>query len=136
MKCRALLAIILVAALASPAPAHPLRRAERRFQRQVNAIRSDRGIAPLTHGDRLHRKARRHLARMMDCVCVFHSPKPPYCGYWSENAGIGFGVRSLVRAFMRSPGHRANILNPRFHRTGVAAGWRDGLLYVVQEFCA
>jgi uncharacterized protein YkwD len=36
---------------------------------------------------------------------------------------------------MHSPGHRANILSPRFHRIGVS-GWRatNGQTYATQDF--
>ena len=39
---------------------------------------------------------------------------------WGENVAMGYpSPRSVVRAWMRSAGHRANILNPAFRHVGV-----------------
>lgn len=38
---------------------------------------------------------------------------------WGENISAGNpGVRAACRGWMHSPGHRANILDPRFKRVG------------------
>ena len=53
-----------------------------------------------------------------------------------ENIAYGYETpRALVSAWMHSPGHRANILNPHFHRIGVS-GWRatNGTTYATQDF--
>jgi uncharacterized protein YkwD len=53
-----------------------------------------------------------------------HSAYPG--GTWGENIAQGYGsAQSVVAAWMASPGHRANILNPAYHYMGlgyVAAG--------------
>jgi uncharacterized protein YkwD len=49
---------------------------------------------------------------------------------WSVGENIAWGTgqlatpRAIVRAWMRSPGHRANILNRRFHEIGVGITYR------------
>lgn len=44
---------------------------------------------------------------------------------WAENIAWGYLTpESVVAGWMNSPGHRANILNPTFTRTGV--GWAAG----------
>jgi uncharacterized protein YkwD len=50
---------------------------------------------------------------------------------WGENVAGGFGsASSVVAAWMNSPGHRANILNPAFTDIGVAwAAAADGTVY-------
>lgn len=40
----------------------------------------------------------------------------------------------VVTAWMNSPGHRANILNPDFKQLGVGVVYKDGLYYWVQMF--
>jgi uncharacterized protein YkwD len=63
----------------------------------------------------------------------FDCPRTSTAG---ENIASGFSTpRALVSAWMHSPGHRANILNPHFHRIGVS-GWRatDGVTYATQDF--
>ena len=43
---------------------------------------------------------------------------------WGENISAGYrSVRAACRAWMRSPGHRANILDPRFSRVGGGFVW-------------
>lgn len=64
-------------------------------------------------------------------------------GYHYQSAGENLGVyftdtNSLVQAWMKSPGHKANLVNPRFTKTGV--GITKGVYkgyqteYVVQFF--
>jgi uncharacterized protein YkwD len=46
-------------------------------------------------------------------------------------------AREIVRLWLRSPGHRANLLEFSFDRTGVgAARAQDGTWYVVQVYGA
>jgi serine protease len=50
---------------------------------------------------------------------------------WGENVAAGYPTaQSVMRAWMASPGHRANILNPAFKEIGIA---KDGA-YWVQVF--
>lgn len=53
----------------------------------------------------------------------------------AENVGYGSSIGSVHDQFMRSPRHRANVLDRRWDRvgTGHAVG-RDGRVYVVQVF--
>jgi len=53
----------------------------------------------------------------------------------AENVGRGSSIGSVHDAYMRSPSHRANILDPRWDRmgTGHAVG-RDGSVYTVHVF--
>ncbi len=41
---------------------------------------------------------------------------------------------AIVKAWMDSPEHRANILNEEFTRTGVSVIFKDGKVYAAQEF--
>ncbi len=53
-----------------------------------------------------------------------------------ENIAYGYETPAeLVRAWMHSAGHRANILSRQFHRIGVS-GWRatNGTTYATQDF--
>ncbi|WP_093687106.1 CAP domain-containing protein [Sporolituus thermophilus] len=52
-----------------------------------------------------------------------------------ENIAINRNVASAEQAFMNSPGHRANILNPNYTEVGIGVRHAaDGSVYVVQEF--
>ena len=53
----------------------------------------------------------------------------------AENLAMGnVGADAVVAAWMRSPGHRANILNSRLNRIGVAAVYAGGRWFVVADF--
>lgn len=52
-----------------------------------------------------------------------------------ENLAINNSVSAAERAFMNSPGHRANILNSSYTEVGVGVSYDSrGSVYVVQEF--
>jgi len=54
-----------------------------------------------------------------------------------ENVGYGSSVDVVQGAFMNSPGHRANILDPSFNNLGIGVTVDgSGRRWVVQEFAA
>ena len=54
----------------------------------------------------------------------------------AENVGGGkISAEGMVKEWMASRAHRANILNPKLHYVGVgAARGKDGRWYAVQDF--
>lgn len=60
-----------------------------------------------------------------------------WCGL-GENVGYGPSVKAINDAYMNSPGHRANIVNPAFNSMGVgyATGYVNGspVVFTVQVF--
>jgi uncharacterized protein YkwD len=114
---------------------------EKRVLALTNARREDHGRRPLKANDcadgfaepwtkhMATKQVLEHqdLAPMLDC---------PHTSYAGENIAYGYETpRSLVRAWMHSEGHRANILSRHFHRIGVS-GWRatNGTTYATQDF--
>lgn len=56
-------------------------------------------------------------------------------GYVGENVAYGFrNGRSVVKGWMKSPGHRENLLSPNFRVMGIGAVKRDGVWWVAQVF--
>jgi len=53
---------------------------------------------------------------------------------WAENVGYGRTVAEVEAAFMASPHHRPNILNPNFTTAMTAVVYAGGWYYVVQRF--
>ncbi|MCB1325003.1 MAG: CAP domain-containing protein [Spirochaetales bacterium] len=59
-----------------------------------------------------------------------------------ENIAYNYGdsparvAENLMTAWLRSPGHRANMLNPRFRYMGVGVVEADGAYYATQNFYA
>lgn len=105
----------------------------------VNAERTSRGLRALRSNSALARAAARHSGDMVRRKYFSHdSPSGssmldrvrasgfiPRRGTWIVGENLAYGSGSLarpgaiVRSWMASPGHRANILQPRFRLMGI-----------------
>jgi uncharacterized protein YkwD len=97
---------------------------------ETNLARAEAGLPELVVDCRLMGRARRHANRMATEGFFAHS------GGAIENIASGQAhAQAAVRSWLGSPGHRANIMNRRYSRIGVA-GYvgRDGKTYWVQQF--
>jgi uncharacterized protein YkwD len=77
--------------------------------------------------------ARREVLEHQSLTPFFTCPRTHTAG---ENIAAGYDTpRALLSAWMHSPGHRANILNPHFDRIGVS-GWvsAHGVTYATQDY--
>ncbi len=106
---------------------------ERQILKLINRERSSRKLEPLTWSDALSQAARRHSSDMATHDFFDHvsSDKSDYraridatCYAWStigENIGGGYqgDAAKMVDGWMRSPPHRASILNPDYTEAGV-----------------
>jgi uncharacterized protein YkwD len=105
---------------------------EAKVLKLTNARRNAHGVKPLKARrcpDRFAETWTRHMARTQDFSHqsldpFFRGPHAcPNISTAGENIAYGYETpRKLVYAWMHSAGHRANILNPAFHRIGIA-GW-------------
>jgi uncharacterized protein YkwD len=115
---------------------------------RLNAERARRGVHPLRLNRRLAAAAQRHSRAMARRHFFSHDSvngasfldRIRGTGYlrgarsWSVGENIAYGSgslstpRAIGRAWMNSPGHRANILSPSFRSVGIgiAAGTPDG----------
>jgi uncharacterized protein YkwD len=105
----------------------------------LNAERTQRGLRPLKLDRRLSRAAAGHAGEMVRREYFSHESlsgasfvdrirrtgylSGPRAWFVGENLAWGSGDRSspaaIVRAWMHSPGHRANILQRRFRQIGL-----------------
>jgi uncharacterized protein YkwD len=105
----------------------------------LNQKRRQHGLRRLRGNGRLHRAADRHVVDMARRNYFSHTSRSGASfldrirrsGYlrrsrtWSVGENIAWGTgglstpRLIVRAWMRSPGHRANILSSRFREIGI-----------------
>jgi len=135
---------------AQPQPAPPpvsLPDLERQILELTNAERSKEGLQPLTVQAKLTRAAQSHTANMarqrkLDHVLDGQGPTERltavgYRGFpWGENVAAGYpDAPAVVRGWMNSPGHRANILKPAFREIGIGTAIADdGTPYYTQVF--
>jgi uncharacterized protein YkwD len=111
---------------------------------RTNAIRRDDGVAPLALDATLARLAREHSCRMAGQQFFAHGEpaggdlpaRLRAAGASFEMAGENIArttdandpVEAAIQGWMKSQGHRTNILQPAFTRTGVGV-CREGPIY-------
>ena len=144
--------LVLVAVLVEDAPVpSDLAASEAATEAAVNVERRRRGLPGLAHLDVLGEIARSHSQDMArrhyfahaspEGQSVVDRARARGIGYRrlaeniAENKGAYDPVRTAVRGWMESPGHRANILEPELTHTGVGiAVDDDGGIYLTQVF--
>ena len=112
------------------------------MKRETNESRVLHDISRVDLHAAMSELARRHSVRMARRGRLFHTSNPPAYyldgvrwSTWGENVGYTTGtVEGLQRLFMKSPPHRANILNRRFKRVAIGTVRRDGTLWVTVFF--
>lgn len=122
--------------------------AERKVIRLVNRKRVAHGCHALKPNPALHRAAKRHSNKMAAALSLSHQlPGEPSLGrrvtkagykHWTrvgENVAYGYPTpASVVRGWMNSPEHRANILDCRYKDTGVGLSHGGGYAWWTQDF--
>lgn len=123
----------------APAPIDP-REVEVELLRLTNELRAERGLPALAE-DRtdLTVMAREWAAVMADAGGISHRPDLEAAGPadWvrlGENVGVGHDARQLHDAFVASPLHLQNLVDPAFESMSVGAVVRDGRVWVTQQF--
>lgn len=95
----------------------------------VNQSRAQAGLPPLQENLVLDVKADRWAQGMRSQCRIWHSRladgAPPSWKKLGENVGMGGSISQIHDAYMRSPGHRANVLDPSFTEIGTAAVWGE-----------
>ena len=93
----------------------------------VNASRSAAGLPALRENVKLDMKADSWAQGMRNQCRIWHSNlsdgAPPEWRKLGENVGMGGSIDQIHTAYMNSPGHRANVLDPAFTQIGTAAVW-------------
>ena len=135
--CAAIAALFVLGALAPPAThadsdGAALNQRERSLLSVVNEVRTNNGLRPLRVDGALARAARSYTETMIRTDVFTHGDmfgrlvrsgaRGPIYG---ENLAWGVGTyataRNVVRGWMASPGHRANLLRPGWTRIGLGA---------------
>lgn len=112
------------------------------FLANLNAIRSSRGVAPLQLSGSMSGAAAGWTQQMVNGSFLAHAGDivGGVPGGWTkvgENVGRGKTVASLTEAFMNSPGHARNILDPDYTHVGIAVMVHPtGRVYTTHRFAA
>lgn len=146
-----LLAVVVPSAPAAKAGGQPdLAALEEQVRQKINAIRKEHGLPTLAADKLLARVARGHSRRMAEenffshddpagrsLVDRLQEAKIAYRAAGENifrSTNVADPVQAAVDGWMKSPGHRANILHPAFGQTGVGI-WRVGnAFYFTQVF--
>lgn len=122
---------------------------ERELLQLLNAERASRGLAPLTPSAPLAAAARGHSLEMAAREVLTHesgsgrtlTDRLAAAGLFFSAEGENvarsytFSAAEVHDGFMRSPGHRENILNPAFDRVGLSVVRVPGrAFYVTEDF--
>jgi uncharacterized protein YkwD len=112
---------------------------EAQFVALVNQARAAAGVAPLKVDAELTTLARAHTQEMANAGTIFHA-NPISAGVtapWlklGENVGTGPSVQPVMTAFLNSPGHYANVVDPLFNYIGVGVIWVGNQMYTTHRF--
>jgi hypothetical protein len=134
-------AILLQVWIVAPASAASADEVEACFVNAINADRAGQGANPVELDSQLVAYARDHSAAMLAAGGLFHSTPaqlspvlPEGWTSWAENVGYAPDCSQLHQAFMGSPGHRANILNPGSTRVAVGVVLSSGYVWATEVF--
>ena len=111
------------------------------FVTLINALRTSRGLAPMTVDQTLVDGAHSWTLQMVADGSISHAPdlSVGVTANWAklgENVGVGGDVQRLHDAFVASPGHLANLVDPAFTHIGVSV-IRDGnKIFTTHRFMA
>lgn len=134
-------ASLLAPAAASVAAPSPTSRYASQAFNATNDARADAGRAALTSSRCLKKFAARQAQKMANQGAISHQNLQTILNQCrlravGENVAYGFpNGNAVVRGWMNSPDHRANILNRGYRQMGIAARQSsNGTWYVAQVF--
>ncbi len=138
--CATLLALLFPVVKAAASPA------EKQIFDQLNQERQKAGLPALEWNDLVADAARRHAAMLSGNAELSHQyPGEPSLPERIGATGVRFTlaaenvartehIEDVHLALMGSPGHRANMLNPKYNAAGIGVVERAGKVYVAQDF--
>lgn len=120
--------------------------AERELLSALNQERKAHGLPALKSDEALTIAARKHAERMAQQGKVAHQfPGEPglperaqaagaHFTWLSENVDEGPNADAIHQSFMKSPQHRANIMDSDMDSAGIGVAERKGELFAVEDF--
>jgi uncharacterized protein YkwD len=120
--------------------------AEQELFAAVNRARRSQGLPALKWNEALAVAARRHAALMAQHGAAEHgflgepalASRVTQAGarfvWLAENVAQGPAIEAIQAEFLRSPNHRANMMDPDMDSVGVGVVERGGQLFAVEDF--
>lgn len=130
------------AAAAPVAPTSPSPEFETQFVSRINSLRASKGLSQLQVSGQLQGVARNWTEQMVRDGQISHNPNlgSQVSGNWTklgENVGVGYDVDGLMQAFINSPAHYRNLVDPEWNYVGVGVTMAgDGRMYTTHNFMA
>jgi len=142
----AMLSALLILCSASGLAQQNSSDAERELFNAVNQERKAHGLPSLKSDEALAIAARKHAQRMAEQGTVSHQlPGEPglpsrakaagaHFTWLSENVDEGPNPTAIHHNLMKSPQHRANILDSDMDSAGIGVAERNGQMFAVEDF--
>jgi len=136
----ALLATLLV--LLTPTKAFALSAPEQDYLARINALRTSVGVQPLQLDSTMTALAGQHTQEMVASHDLHHTPdlKVGAGSNWAklgENVGYGTTIDLTWNAFVNSPSHYENLVDPMYTHIGIVViQGADGLFWTTHRFLA
>jgi uncharacterized protein YkwD len=112
---------------------------EAQFVTLINQLRVSQGAPELTVNVDLVRVARGWTKKMKEAGDISHNPDlaKQVTANWrklGENVGVGPTVEILHAAFVKSPAHYRNLVDPAFDQVGITIEYAGDSFYVTEQF--
>ena len=139
-------AVLLVVCLAAQNPSQFDGDAEARIFAALNQSRADAGVPPLKLDPKLTEAARKHSLMLAKRHVLSHQfpGEPPLTERLraagliftaaAENVGMNTELSDVNDMFLRSPGHRTNMLNPAYDAGGIGIVHVGASYWVTEDF--
>lgn len=130
-------AVAHAVAASSPSPDH-----EAQFVSRINSLRASKGLSQLKVHSQLLGVARNWTEQMVQAGQISHNPNlaSQVSGNWTklgENVGVGSDVDGLMQAFINSPAHYRNLVDPDWNYVAVGVTFAaNGQMYTTHNFMA
>jgi Cysteine-rich secretory protein family len=111
---------------------------ESAFVAKINDLRASKGLGALQVNGNLVAKARSWATTMAAGNRIWHSTlSDGITADWQklgENVGMGGSVDGLHNAFVASPHHYENLVDPSFTQVGIGIAMNGDTIFVAEEF--
>lgn len=110
------------------------------YYSRINGLRAQHGLAPLQIDPGIAAGAQSWAAQMASSGTIYHSDLnswfPAGATKVAENVGMGPDNPSIFQAFVDSPSHLANLLDPGLTHMGVGVAYNGSQQFTAHRFAA